>query len=315
MIEMSDKRTKEELTLKGERGLGRRTLLKMAGTAGVGLPLAVYLGDSSCQGIPTARAEVGTRERESYWHPDGYFVQETIDVSDIDRHIIRARIDGEWGEYYNRELPEEFIDWNFGRRLERLHGGMMDGCLDGAHSGCLATYGANRGDSVFTLNAAFKGFGFFPLMDRYREAREEVLDTWDAGMMTKIGVLESFYTDRTMWDFRMMSSLELYSSPYFETHSFLNQMANPVATVNWLDIPGSYEMRSIARLIHPRAPETSDDDYDRVRWVNMMHDYFHGGPYPDPDAPPYIAALYYVVELFDNSPHPGLKGARVTPSL
>ncbi len=296
--------------------LGRRALLKVAGAATVGLPLAAYLGNGTpWRGVRAAQAHEGTRERENYWQPEGHCLQETVDISDIDRHIIRARVDDEWKEYYNRRLTEEFIDWNFGRRLDRLRGGMMDSCLDGAHSGCLATYGANRGDSVFSLNAAFKGFGFFPNMSHVDDAMAEVLDNWDAGLMTKIGILEDFYTDHAMWDYRMMSSLELYTTQDFETHSFLNQMANPVATINWLDIPGSYEARAIARLIHPQDPDVSDDDFLRVRWVNMMHDFFHGGPFPDEDRIPYIAAIYYIVEVFDNSPYPGLMGARVTPAL
>ncbi len=296
--------------------VGRRALLKIAGAESLGIPLAAYFsGRAPWQGIRAARAQEAPRARESYWQEDGYCLQETVDLSDIDQNVIRARVDGEWREFLNRELSQDFIDWNFGRRLERIDGSMMDGCLDGAHSGCLATYGANRGDSVFSLNAAFKGFGFFPLESHIDDATEEVLDNWSAGMMTKIAVLRDFYTDRSMWDFHLMSSLELYTTQDFETHSFLNQMANPVATINWLDIPGSYEARAIARLIHPQDPTVTDTEYKRVRWVNMMHDFFHGGPFPDPDNPPYIACFYYMVEVFDNSPYPGLMGVRVTPSL
>ena len=40
---------------------------------------------------------------------------------------------------------------------------------------------------------------------------------------------------------------------------------------------------------------------------------YHGGPIPDP--PTRIGCLYYVVEVFDNSPYPGLMGVRTTPAL
>lgn len=294
--------------------LGRRALLKLAGAASVGLPLAAYLGGRPpWRGIQMARAQEGPRVRETYWQPEGHFIQDTVDVSDFDQNIVRARIDGEWREYYCRELSEDYLDWSFQGRVSRLTGGMMG--LDGPHSGCLATYGANRGDSVFTLNAAFKGFGFFPNEDYIDDVTEEVLANWNEDMMTKSQILLGFYRNRNMWDFRLMSSLELYTTQEFETHSFLNQMANPVATINWLAIPGSFEVRAISRLIHQHDPDLNDMDYKRVRWCNMMHDFYHGGPYPDPDDPPYIACLYYIVEVFDNSPYPGPMGVRSMPPL
>jgi len=294
--------------------LGRRALLKLAGAASVGLPLAAYLGGRApWRGVRAARAQEGPRERETYWQPEGHFIQETVDLTNIDDQIIRARVDGEWKEFYNRELSQDYIDWSFGERISRLTGGMM--CLDGAHSGCLATYGANRGDSVFTLNAAFKGFGFLPDKSHLDDALEEVLANWDASTMAKAAILLDFYSDQSMWDFHTLTSLELYTSQDFETHSFLNQMANPVATINWLAIPGSYEVRAIPRLVHPLDPDLPEFDHKQVQWINAMHDFYHGGNYPDPDNLPYIAAIYYVVEVFDNSPYPGPMGVRVTPPL
>jgi hypothetical protein len=293
--------------------IGRRALLKIAGAAGVGLPLAAYLGDGApWRGIRAAQAETG-RSRETYWRPEGHFIQDTVDLSNADQDIIRARIDGEWREFYNRPLSQDFIDWNLQARIDLLSGGMM--CLDGPHSGCLATYGANRGDSVFSLNAAFKGFGFYPKEPYFDDALARVIDNWDASLMTKAGILRDFYEDQEMWDFRLLSSLELYTTQDFETHSFLNQMANPVATINWLAIPGSFEVRAIARLIHPQDPTVDDLDAKRMLWVNAMHDFYHGGDTPDPESLPYIACIYYVVEVFDNSPYPGPMGVRSMPVL
>jgi hypothetical protein len=298
--------------------LGRRALLKIAGAASVGLPLAAYLGDRApWRGIRAANAETGPRNRETYWQPEGHFVQSTVDVTDVDAGIVRARVDGEWREFVNRELSQDFIDWNFGSRLALLEDPMgMGQCLDGPHSGCLATYGANRGDSVFSLNAAFKGFGFYPTEENIDDALATVLDNWDASIMAKLGILQDLYSDQSLWDFRLLSSLELYTTQDFETHSFLNQMANPVATINWLAIPGSFEVRAIARLMHPQDPGLSELDAKRALWVNAMHDFYHGsGPAPDPADLPYIACIYYAVEVFDNSPYPGPMGVRSMPAL
>ena len=172
-----------------------------------------------------------------------------------------------------------------------------------------------RGDSSFTLNCAFKGFGFFPKESHIDDALDEVLNSWNADITWKAQVLLGFYQDQSMWDFRLMSSLELYTYPDFETHSFLNQMANPIATICWLAIPGSYEARCIARLLHPLDPNRSEMDMRRHAWVCAMHDYYHGGPYPNVINPGWIGAIYYNVELFDNSPYPGLMGVRVVPKL
>jgi hypothetical protein len=290
--------------------IGRRALLKLAGATTLGLPLAAYLGRAPWQGALPARAGGGSPARESYWRGD-YCVHENVDASQFDNGIIRARLGGEWQNYYGRRLTQKFVDWNFGARLEYLTS--MPTCLDGPHSGCLATVGANRGDSVFSLNAAFKGFGFYPVESRLDEFQTILHDNWNASITTKAGILAGFYGDQSMWDFRVLSSLELYTTPTFETHSFLNQMANPMATVCWLAIPGSYEVRAIPRLMHPLDPNLSDLDRKRVLWVNSMHDFYHGGDYPDP--PWYIACVYHVVEVFDNSPYPGLMGVRVEPPL
>lgn len=309
---MGNKKNHTEEQDRGILRIGRRALLKLMGATTVGLPLAAYLGRAPWKGVPSARAGE-PRNRENYWR-DGYFVQENVDLTDFDRGLVRAKVDGEWRSFYSRPLSDDFIDWNFNARLDFING-MAPMCLDGPHSGCLATYGANRGDSTFTLNAAYKGFGYYPLDTHIEAALQEVLDNWWASNTTKLGVLRTFYEDRTMWDFRVMSSLELYTTQDFETHSFLNQMANPVATICYLAIPGSFELRSIARLVHPQDPDLSMAEMLRLNWVNAMHDFYHGGPFPDLANPTYIGCTYCIVEVFDNSPYPGLMGVRVQPPL
>jgi hypothetical protein len=301
--------------LEGPATIGRRGLLKLAATtAGVGLPLAAFLGRAPWRGPAPAKADEAPRVRESYWRGD-YFVQENVDASRADEGVVRARLDGEWREFLIRELRDDFIDWNFEARIEMLSGSMTAMCLSGPHSACLATYGANRGDSSFTLNAAYKGFGFFPTPERIDECTETLRSHWSDSDSGKASVLRGFYRDRTMWDFRKLSSLELYTTQEFETHSFLNQMANPLATICWLAIPGSFEVRSIPRLIHPRDPGPSEIDRKRLAWVNHMHDFYHGGPLPDLEDLEWIGCIYYVVEVFDNSPYPGPMGVRTTPPL
>jgi hypothetical protein len=293
--------------------IGRRALLKLAGATTIGLPLTAYLGGAPWKGAPRAQAQGVSSTRGTFWHGD-YCVHDNVDASQFDSGIVRARLSGEWRNFYGRRLPQKFVDWNFSARLGYL-GGMGPMCLDGPHSGCLATVGANRGDSDFTLNAAFKGFGFYPVESRLDEFQTILHDNWGASDSAKINILRGFYQDQSMWDFRVLSSLELYTTPTFETHSFLNQMANPMATICWLAIPGSFEVRAVPRLLHPLDPNLSDLDKKRILWVNSMHDFYHGGGGDYPDPPWYIACVYYIVEVFDNSPYPGLMGVRVEPPL
>lgn len=292
----------------------RRTFLKAGAAVGIGSGVALVFGGGgkgSIGGVKKVEASPDQPPRGAYWREGGYFVHDNVDASRWKDGIIRAKTDGQWREYLIRNLDSGFVNWNLNARLDVLSGGMM--CLDGPHSAALATYGANRGDSNFTINNAFKGFGFIPTERDIDAAIDAVTSNWYAEMSTKITILRNFYSSFDMWDTRLLGSLELYSSRAFETHSFLNQMANPQVSIVWLSIPGSYEVRAIPRLIHPDDPEVPEDDYKRIRWINMIHDFFHGGPYPE--RPTKIAAIYYVIEEFDNSPMPGPMGVRQVPPL
>jgi len=295
--------------------LGRRAFLKVCGALGLGVPMALVAGGDGKNLLKYREAAAGPPQppRESYWNEAGYFVHSNVDASDWEQGVVRARTDGEWKEYHVRHLENGFLNWNFAARTDVLTDPMSMMCLDGPHSAALATYGANRGDSNFSINVAFKGFGFVPHADYIDEAIDTVTSNWSASLTAKAGILLDFYANRDMWDTRMLGSLELYTTPIFETHSFLNQMANPQVAVCWLAIPGSYEVRAIPRLIHPYDPEVPEDDWKRVRWINMIHDFYHGGPYPS--SPGNIAVIYYIVEEFDNSPYPGPMGIRRVPAL
>ena len=251
-----------------------------------------------------------TVQKSDFWRGD-YFHQTNVDVSRIDEGVIRARIGGKWESYKIRELDEAFIEWNIKDRLENLttmKGGKMPD-WSGAHNAAVATYGKNRGDSRFSLNNAIKGTGLCPRKERLGGLIARLQETGDRPYPEKFDVLESMYRDGTLWDRTKLISLELYAKPDFETHTFLNQMGNPVSTIVYLDIP-SYELRTIARLLHPKDPDLTVYEKQIVTYINTVHTYMHSrfkAVVP--------AVVYHVIEEFDNSPAgrggKGKRGLRV----
>jgi len=179
----------------------------------------------------------------------------------------------------------------------------------GAHNAAIASVGKNRGDSRFTLNNAIKGTGFCPRKDKITEVISILKATDNKDMNIKFDTLKSLYQDSELWDFSRPISLELYSKPEFETHTFLNQMENPVSSIVYLDVP-SYEIRAIAHLIHPKDPSLTEYERNAVTYINAIHSYFHS--HFKAVVP---AVIYYVVEEFDNSPSgragKGKRGLRV----
>jgi hypothetical protein len=121
--------------------------------------------------------------------------------------------------------------------------------------------------------------------------------TADAPMPAKLDVLEGMYKDaNNIFDLDRQVSLELYAEPKFLTQSYTNQMINPVSAIVFLDIP-SYKLKTIARLLDPNDPNLTDYEKKVVKYINMIHSYFHGAFDKD-----FIAVIYYVVEIYDNSP-------------
>lgn len=244
---------------------------------------------------------------------EGIFHQESIDLEQLAEGIIRARVDGSWQVYENRELPETFAQWSFGKRLEtleRFRSGQPPE-LSGPHNAMVATYGAARRDSKFAINNAVKGMGWLPRSEKLEEIINLLESTIDDEFNAKLDRLDSLYSLGTeIYDPACQVSLELYSEPEFETGSFINQMASPACAVVFLDIP-SYEFKAIAHLLHPHDPQLTDLQKLQVRYANLIHSYFHG--HFDKK---FIAVIYYVVEVYDNSPgKPQAKGKRVVPCL
>ncbi|MGQ9678787.1 MAG: hypothetical protein ACUVUD_05845 [bacterium] len=248
----------------------------------------------------------------------GWFHQDNIDLSRLENGIIRARVDGEWKEFKLVPVPEGFIKWNFSRRLAQLNkirelmkkeGGEMPE-IAGPHNGIVASHGMKRNDSYFSINNAVKGMGWLPKKEKLTEVIAILKRTWSDSTERKLAILESLYQRGTeLFDLTKQTSLELYSSPGFETHTFLNQMTDPGVAIVFLDLPKSYELRAIAQMLHPDDPNLNEYEKQVVEYVNLIHDYFHGtSPRQS------IAVLYHIVQVFDNSPG-RWRGQRVAPPL
>lgn len=242
----------------------------------------------------------------NYWK-DNMFKQPHIDMSRYEDGIIRAEVDGRWQDFEIRELPDDFMEWNLSTRLkdlEEIKKGVMPG-FAGPHSGMVASYGGMRKDTEFSINNAVKGTGVVPKKEKIKDIMKTLEETWDFPMPEKVDILKSFYEKEEMIDCTKLSSLELYSISDFQTHTFLNIMANPAVSVVFLDIP-SYEVRALCRLVHPDDETASEEERDICRYVNMMHDYFHG------ESPrKSIVMIFHVIQVFDNSPQ--AHGIRVVP--
>jgi len=253
----------------------------------------------------------------------GWFHQDVVDVSKLKDGIIRGKIDGQWLDLKVVSLPEDFCTWNFGKRVEQLAtikkmmsmpegamGGMMKPEISGPHNAMVASHGMKRKDSEFDINNAVKGTGWLPKPEKLPEMIALLKQTWNDSMDKKLALLDSLYTKATdVFDRTKQSSLELYSQPNFETHSFLNQMVDPGVAVVFLDLPKSYELRCVAQMLDPKDPGLSEYDRQVVEYINLVHDYFHG---QSPRRS--IGVIYHVVQVFDNSPG-RMRGQRVVPLL
>jgi hypothetical protein len=236
---------------------------------------------------------------------DGYCKQTTAKTAVSGDKTVAAYVDGEWHDYKLATYPKAFMDWNIGKRIDYMEviRKMMSGEsenspeLAGPHNGMVATYGYAGQKSLFKLNNAVKGMGFLPKATKIDSILALLTKTADAPMPAKLDVLEGMYKDaNNIFDLDRQVSLELYAEPKFLTQSYTNQMINPVSAIVFLDIP-SYKLKTIARLLDPNDPNLTDYEKKVVKYINMIHSYFHGAFDKD-----FIAVIYYVVEIYDNSP-------------
>ncbi|MDI6851359.1 MAG: hypothetical protein QMD82_05425 [bacterium] len=248
---------------------------------------------------------------KNYWKGN-YFVQETVKDIDLVNWTLKAKVDGKWGTFQLVDLPDAFVHWSVERRLETLDRvrNNQPPSLSGPHNGMVASYGIRRKDSRFIINNAVKGMGFLPKPEKVKELITLLETTIDSSDEYKLNVLENLYRNVDQYFTRKgLVSLELYTNPGFETHTFLNEMENPAVSIVFLDIP-SFEVRALARLLHPEDPSLSEYEKDIVKYANLIHSYFHG--HFDRE---FIAVIYYVVEVFDNTPGRRGLGKRVVPPL
>jgi hypothetical protein len=264
---------------------------------------------SGCKGEEEVREHENLEHADVNFWRDGFFVQANVDMSRYDEGILRANVDGSWADFEIRSLPEAFLEWNVARRLEALdmwgRGEMPS--LAGPHSGSVATQGIRRLDTQFTINNAVKGIGFLPKPEKIDSVHALLKENWASPFPVKLELLKGLYKDfGNIFDDTKQVSLELYTEKAFETHTFLNIMANPVANIVFLDVP-SYELKCLCRLLHPDDENLGEEDRKIVDYINTVHDFIHG------EAPRQsIAMVFYVIEVFDNSPPAG-RGMRIVP--
>ncbi|MBD3369105.1 hypothetical protein GF402_01925 [Candidatus Fermentibacteria bacterium] len=294
--------------MKNEKNMDRREFLRRAGALAGGLFLA-----------PLAGGEASGGEWESgsvnFWE-NGTFRQTGVDASGEEAGSIRARLQGQWKSFDTVELPDSFMEWNTSERLRMLENlklmvtneGGSPPSLAGPHNAALATWGGRRKDSKTLINNAFKGMGLCPRRDIIAGLVEHMESTMGDPMPRKLDYLIDLYSDISNFDRKKLVSLELYATPDFETHTYLNLMEHPEASAVFLDRT-SFEVRGIGQLISPDDNETAEYLRRILSYTNLAHSYFHGD-----FTRTFPCIILHVVEVFDNSPGTG-RGVRIAPEL
>jgi hypothetical protein len=251
---------------------------------------------------------------------EGHCVQKTAQTPAAGAKTVSAKVDGAWHEFPLVSFPQAFWDWNRGRRMEYLEvfreilkqgrDAARRPNLAGPHNGMVATYGEAREDSGFKLNNAIKGMGFVPKAEHLQALITLLTETMDGSLEERLNILEGLYAKAEEYFAPdRLVSLELYSKPGFTTQTFINQMLNPACATVFLDMP-TFKIKQIARVLHPSDPELSPYEGQVVRYVNLIHSYFHGSFDQD-----FMAVLYLNTEIYDCSPgSSGGKGTRLMPA-
>ncbi len=252
-----------------------------------------------------------TSDGVKFWRDGKYCRQDNIDLKKAGQGTIRAKVENKWQDFTIQHLSPAFMEWNLKERIKSLEGikkREMPG-FAGPHSGMVASHGFRRSDSRTAINNAVKGMGFLPKPEAIGGLLNELQSSADSSMGYKLDWLINLYSNRKdLLDDTKQVSLELYATPDFATHTFLNQMTDPAVSIVFLDIP-SFEVRAVTQLIDPNDPELTEYQRQMVEYVNGIHDYFHGA------APrKAIVAVYHIIEVFDNSPGKA-RGKRVVPPL
>jgi hypothetical protein len=279
---------------------------------------------------PFAFAETVVTSK-NYWHknPQGedYCKQSRVYATSLNSDAVYARVDNWWRKYPIRELHDEFIQWYAEEKLEvyrrRAEGGEV--LWGGAHHPVVATYGnkKGRGDSFFHLNNTVKGIHLCPTYEKLIEMNNYIASHRELGADEIRAYLGEFYSDPNNFDRTKLISIEYYSknpdlmrvSGYKETHTFLNMMENPIATICFLALwkPNfCTEIRAIPCLLDPANPNLTEEEQQYVKYPSNLYGWFH---HKDTM---YIACIYRVVEVFSQGTLPSAsnddgRGIRVVP--
>ena len=318
-----------------DRSITRRGFLRGTSAALIALGAAATAGCSGSRTSETDYARKGGLTADtnpsSWWRKSGgmggaassrpsFVVHDTVDTSRLAEGVILARVDGSWRQFKVAELPGRFVDWSLKARVARLGrmlkaGGMDPRDLAGSHNACVATYGGPTRDSAISLNTAYKGMGFVVHGSRLAETAERIkeerlrIEQDSSGdpyreMQSKVNFLIDFYRDASIFDLTKQVSLELFASPDYQTHTFLNMMVNPIASASFLAFP-TFEIRAVPQLLHPQNPGLSKEEKAMIAYTNAIHDFIHSGPGDR------IVCVYHVIELFDDTPNDMCKGKRI----
>ena len=57
--------------------------------------------------------------KQNFWI-DNYFQQDCVITPQSGDSVIKARVDGKWGEFQLVEFPDKFMEWDVEKRIETL---------------------------------------------------------------------------------------------------------------------------------------------------------------------------------------------------
>jgi hypothetical protein len=281
--------------------LHRRNFLKWGGAGLLSLPFITKVRLSHA-------ASPGFSGNKNYWSEAGgkkYCIHKTVYDGEIGQGYIWARIDGWWRRFQIRNLEETFWTWQHKEMLESFEQQLADTPYEyragGPHSPSVATYGnrRGRGDSDFHINNKIIGLQATPKPEKVKELNDAMLRMIDEkqAYKTKVAWLKEMHV-QDIWRKDLQTGVEYFTTPEFETHTFLNLMENPVATLCFqgrYDIFTSFEVRCVAQIIDPRDPDISEDMRQLAKYPAILHGFYHD------NVPEIPAVLYWPVEEFDNT--------------
>lgn len=281
--------------------LRRRNFLKWGGASLLTLPFMTKVKLAG-----GASPVLGTQK--NYWSDAAgkkYCVQSTVYDGEVKQGYIWARIDGWWRRFQIRNMEETFWTWHYTEMQKSFEQQLADTPYEyragGPHSPSVATYGnrRGRGDSDFHINNKIIGLQGAPIQAKVKELNDTMLKMIEdkEAYKTKVAWLKDVH-EQDIWRRELQVGVEYFTTPDFETHTFLNLMENPAATLCFqgrYDVFTSFEIRCIAQLVDPRNPAITEDLRELVKYPAILHGFYHD------NVPEIPAVLYWPVEEYDNS--------------